>query len=959
MRLSRSWKPITQAAATILPIVAGCGPPPEKAQVLRPAVESISVRPTEKPATREPLFTSWLPETGRMTDEMRQRHLAPGFAWTPILTEDFRDASTEVVPGWRIVDFPSLRVDLLDGRKYVEIRGPADMKGPCGLECDLDAAAIAGRDVRLDLYLSCRSVLRLEVAKGIEVTVTGTDAAGQTTTVSIPLEIGMSPGWEWHHAWLRFQPGLRAATLRILAERPVATATVGGVRLFAFEPAWMRQTPSSGPAATQPSEQSAPKPSNWITGGNFETGSSGFYTSATTRWPNGDERVIPMDWRFSEEATEGRTALIVSVPEFGGRVGFGPVNLDRSAMLPPQLYLSFLARSSRPTTVTATLRTRARAMERRTFILTSAWQRFQDTFLIDARQLDDRRELAATELVFDYAGDRAPEVNECGLDAVVLSDSPVTTLGLRSAEVEVGILGPNPTPGDLGHLIDDQAKASVSVKLVGDPAAAPSRRPAASQPTRTLQSPTNARPAGQLAIDVFDAWDRSVAGVTRAASLPPSGITIENLNLEGLSHGYYRIVATLWEGTPGASRMISQAAYPLAMLSWSDAIPKDNPYGLSTSDGNISAATTHLGAGWVRMDLPAKELQTGPTTWGFAAWGALMGTCRANRIDVVTALTLPSEPQARQAFVDQWMADSSLWPCGVLVHRPSISSQPTEAYLAELKWLGERLAQRAPGIRLVTDSLTDGQTGKGVVLGIACPATPLPEDCEKQLEAVGRRQSPDQVVWDPCVPVRLGGTQTIGKSTLALSPNGRGAVQLLDGPIDPVLSASRMVRSLLIRSLAAAQLSCSEAVALAPVRSVFENDQYRLHEQDLSPRPALVAFDLLTETLNNAVLKRWVDVPGGTRVLYFESADGRAIAAVWRPFGLSPTRLGMEGLGPSVEAVDCTGAVEPVVTEGTLRVIEANEIVRFLIAGDQDRPALQQALRDIRVLTPNQSQPAR
>lgn len=955
----RPWKRSTRAAAMLMLAPAACGPSPGTGPALRPAVESVVLHPTEEALPREPLFTSWLPDLGRMNREVRARHLPPGPTWLPVFTDDFRDASGEAVPGWRIVDFPSLRVTVLDGQQCIEIRGPADMKASCGLECDLNAASIAGRDVRLDLCLTCRSRLRVEVAQGIRVTVTARDGSGQMSSVTVPLETGVSPGWEWHHSWLRFQPGLQAATLRILAERPVATATLSSVRLLAYQPARPRDAPAARPAAAGPAIRDAAEVHNWIVDGRFETGLSGFYASAIARWPNGEERTIPIDWRWSQDAAEGSTSLLLAVPEFGGRIGFGPVNLDRAAIPPPQVHLGFMARSTRPTTLTAHLRTRNTLLAHRTFALSSTWQRFRGAFKIDASPANDRRELSATELVFEFAGDRAPEANECGLDAVTLTDSLVDAPGLQNAPVEIGISGLSPASGDLGHLIDARARASVSVKLVGGRADTVRGMPNTSQPARTDPPRVGLRPAGQLAIDLLDAWDRSVSSLTRPITLPTSGVVIENIGFDNLPRGYYRLVASLWEGKPGDSAMIGQASYALGVLSWSDAVPKDNPYGLSTWDGNVSALTTHLGAGWVRMDLPTKQLQTGPAVWGFATWGAMMGACRAGQVDVITALTLPADAETRQAFVEQWLADGSLWPGGVLVRRPSISAQPVGAYLAELKWLREQLARRAPGIRLVSDSLVDGQAIRGVVLGIACPATPLPEECERQLEAIGQHQATELVVWDPCVPVRLGGAQAYGTSPFTFASRGRGPIQLLEGPIDPVVSASRMVRSLLIRSLAAAQLSCSEAMALAPVRSVFEDDHGRLHEQDLSPRPALVAFDVLTELLNHATLKRWVDVPGGARALYFEASDGGAVAAVWRPYGLSPTRLGLAGLGPSVTAIDCMGAREPTVMEGSYRVLEANEIVRFLIAAERDRASLQRSLENIRVLLDAESQPTR
>jgi hypothetical protein len=180
---------------------------------------------------------------------------------------------------------------------------------------------------------------------------------------------------------------------------------------------------------------------------------------------------------------------------------------------------------------------------------------------------------------------------------------------------------------------------------------------------------------------------------------------------------------------------------------------------------------------------------------------------------------------------------------------------------------------------------------------------------------------------------------------------GPDVVQLLRSPVDPVRSASRMVRAILIRALAGASMVCTEAVALAPPRSVHDDDHAWLHEADLSPRPALVAFDLATELFNNASLARWIDLPGGGRLLYFEKDDGRAVAAMWRPYGLSPTRLRIPALPASALALDCVGRAAALAGEDGRQVIEINEFVRYLIVPADQRETLRQAL-DLAAIEP-------
>jgi hypothetical protein len=250
------------------------------------------------------------------------------------------------------------------------------------------------------------------------------------------------------------------------------------------------------------------------------------------------------------------------------------------------------------------------------------------------------------------------------------------------------------------------------------------------------------------------------------------------------------------------------------------------------------------------------------------------------------------------------------------------------------------------------------------VWGIASRETSLPEESETYLDQIRRRRSPTTCVWDLGVPVRLGGmpeanlwpyrpadAQTIGSAA-------SDAIEQLARPLDPVRSASRMVRAILIRTLAGAEMVCCDAVALSPVSSIHDDDHRRLHERDFSPRVALVAFDLAAQLLNDATLERWIDVPGGARVLLFAKDDGRAVAVLWRPFGLAPTRLRFEALPASVRVIDCLGLSEPAVVEGGRRIIGVNEIVRYLIAPADQRDALRRSLDTVRVVLGPATRPA-
>ena len=94
-----------------------------------------------------------------------------------------------------------------------------------------------------------------------------------------------------------------------------------------------------------------------------------------------------------------------------------------------------------------------------------------------------------------------------------------------------------------------------------------------------------------------------------------------------------------------------------------------------------------------------------------------------------------------------------------------------------------------------------------------------------------------------------------------MDPVARPVVERIQPCIDPIRSASRTIRAVLVRKLAGVEFVCSEACALSPLNSIYDDDRQRLHEPDLSPRPALVAFDLMAELLNDASEIHFAELP--------------------------------------------------------------------------------------------------
>ena len=189
---------------------------------------------------------------------------------------------------------------------------------------------------------------------------------------------------------------------------------------------------------------------NLVGGGDFETGSTQFFTSGTAYWPDGEDRTVPLPWHLTDEAAVGAKALVLQVTDAVGRIGFGPLDLNRNAKTtssaPQTWYVSFYARAARPTLMTAFLRTRNQRLGRVTYEMATGWQRFTGRFQVSAHTFRELLETASAELIFEFAGDAVPEPNECRLDGVVLANAPIEPRYIRPTPVEVGLLGPVPDP---------------------------------------------------------------------------------------------------------------------------------------------------------------------------------------------------------------------------------------------------------------------------------------------------------------------------------------------------------------------------------------------------------------------------------------------------------------------------------------------------------------------------------
>lgn len=969
---------------TVLWTTAGClapnGPAPE---VTIPVATEIPPRRTARVHTATQI--PWQPVVGRMDELGRHRHRPPGqpLPWRILVSDGFKNASSVAVPHWQIAGFPSLRTDTRDDRQAVVIGGAPDVAEPCGLTRSFEAGPVAGRYARLRLMLSCRSPEELAAARRTRVVLVTEHEEQKTHVTSLPLSAGIAPGWEWQSWCVKLPATLTAVQLSVLTHEPAGRIALGGI-----EWAVLDDTPSPVAGAEQAGHDlTALVHRNRIIDGNFETGGACFFASGIGRRPNGEPVTTAMSWDFDPQAVSGETSLRLHLQELGGRVGFGPVDLlrlaDPAADGKQKWHLRFCARAGRAATVTATLRTSRRTLGSLEFQLRDTWHRFSGHFdiTLPARMLDpiERRN---AELVFTFTGDGSPAVNPAWLDAVMLTAEPVTDGFVRSSPVEIGLSAAHREAVDLSHILDQREKLALAIRLVGP--AAPTTAEAGTatdQPsTGTTATTQPSRSIGpfQLAIDVLDAWDRTVGSHTATVKLDDAG-RFEHVFRMGVPRGYYRVLASAWAGPPGEADLLGQADLAVAVISMFDAVPFGNVIGLTAEPRNLSLMTAALGAGWIKVGLNAGHLAVGHRQWDFAEWATLMEVCKQAHLQVVADLSLPTSADPREAFLNQWLSDDPLLPLGLIVRQPVTTPASTPAAELDLvRTIASILKANAPATRLVAASdlvsdLTSAASGslEGIILvrGVHLPAADPPERMETQLEALAdqRSRSPGPL-WDLGVAAELAGAPQPRldlRRRVAASPDiepNASALKLYAEPKDPIRSASRMVRAMMIRTLVGAEMICSEAKALAPVASRFETDPQALHESNLSPKPAVAAFDLAAELLNDATLQRWIDLPDNSRVLYFTKADGRGVAAIWRPYGLSPSYLAMSGLPEAAQVVDVMGSATPPLYAGVQRVVIANEMVRYLIVSSDEREPLEQALSTMTLLTaghaPVTTQPA-
>ncbi len=880
--------------------------------------------------------TPWSFLEGRMQDGLRKRHLPADLEWEQ-LSESRFDQGDAPAAGWQKRGGVQVRAYALEGRTGIEMLAESSGGALGGIEKSLSPAPLAGRNVRIDVTLACTSEPQVTALRGVRLSVEARDLAGRSHTVALPLQGGISPGWETESFTLHFDPALGSATLRIDVIQPGGRIALQRTRVVALP----RSLPDMGGL------ESASGPVNLVVDGDFETGQPRFFAGATRRRPDGSAVAYPLLWEYVEGSVLGRRALWLAQDGESARVGFGPLDLTRTYRTSDRRlmwHLSFYARSSAAGAIQATLKDRYATIGQHRFQTKTTWERYTCTFIAEPPTLTKRAELAGTELLMDFTAQGGSQPIEHWLDVVALTPIPLGS-GLeeypRSAAMEVGLAPPETPSYDLRGLIDRGDAARFTMTLVG---------------------PVNARNApsgGRVALDVLDAWDRSVWSRTSPINFNTEGFQEESASVT-LGQGYYRVLATAWSGAPGESDLLSHAQLPLALITTHDTIPRNGRYGLTAAEGIASLRTTHLGAGWIRADLAARQVKSGQGR-DFTRWREVMRRARSAGSNVIVGFTLPSDGEL-DAFLRAWLDDEAATPWALVPSPPVVSGNPVQEYFQQMARIRDTLGELNRETVLVRDLSVTGVSASRTsemnaarqwpIVGITCAPTRLPEQTESLLQTIAQSVPEGGEIWDLRVPVHLSDPSRLEHLTLiSSSPPSMQPVSMLDSPAPPVIAASRMIRSVLIRGLVGAARVCSAAHSLEPVLSIHQPSHLRMHELDHAPRPAVAAFDWMAYLLNHADPVRWVDHPGQCRLLGFACDDGRRIIAVWRPYGLQPSVMQFPGLPGATQRYDLFGQRITLARKSGTALLPVNECVQYLVIPAGHAGSFDNVLSQARILT--------
>jgi hypothetical protein len=949
--------------------VGGCLAPPR--QMTGPMIDRGGGQ-LIPPDAREPAYApaaAWSPRFGRMGTYLRSRHtemsevLAAEGPGQTLLAEHFETFRADAPEPWQVLGKPIMRILREPERGgYLELEAPPG-PGLDGIQREIAGDRVRGQVVRVRVLTQLTSAARARRFGAPQMRWIVRTADGRKHTFSLPLIGRASPGWEPQEFLTYFDTTVRRVWLQVVHVNSSAACGFDDIivdLLPADQFIWAASPGAGGGEAT--SRASGPTTTaNLVLNGNFEVGPKGFSVWAQRDWPGRGRYVAPQLWYFDSDAAIGQVSLEVPSAGATANVTLGPFDLARrgTAERPAERYhLSFWAKASTPTDLEVDWRILGMPPNTQRFLIDTEWARYRHVYLtpvavLSASQSQGRP--ATAELTFRMAGPAEKDYVTYWLDGVTFSASRVSEPFSSPTPIEVGVFGPAPDPTDVGELLQLGEPAAFAVRLVNCEKAAYS---------------------GTVAIDLIDALDRPVWTKTARPYVDADSTWNDQVVLT-LPRGYYRVKVTAWSEAIGSSSILSQDERALAVIDLEDPVPRAGYFGLAADAGSLSARTAQLGSGWVTMPLDAAWRQSGTNAakgGEFEGWREATEYCDAQGLNVVAKLSgLPREADRRRTFYRSWLDARGAYVSAAYLDWAEVSQVAAGASAVTPEtaraWLG--IPQGGPpavvlgisgeeGPVPVTSRPTTASAAKQASRPTSAPTANasamsdgfafrcfagamMPEAAEPQLEQFGRRRQAMATAgwWDLSV-AGAAGSAYAHRVHIATDSAAPVAVQMPES--DPALSASCLVRAMLIRYLANADYACASVHAHRAFNSLIDVPDDCFNEYDQSPRPALAAWDWMTMLLNDAVPVRWYDKPSDARALAFEGRNGQIVVAVWRPFGRTAQRLVLKGLAKRANVYDLFGRGEPGSNVGGDLVVRVDQLVRYIVAAPEVRDALLMAL---------------
>ncbi len=942
------------APTGLLLVLWGCADPIETTTQPSTRPSSVTTAPAKLTAiaSARPNDAAWGPRAGRMGSALRERHGLMALprqtgSGTTILFETFSESKGGDVPGWRTIGQPVVMLRASRSRgKWLQLRG-GDVGGPHGLAYDLPEKAVRGKALRV------RVNVRLPVGQTIGspdvpvVRLEWRNPDGRTAAAKVPIPPYVSPGWETVGTVASIPR--RAEGVRLTMTQPSQTTEVGldDVLVEVVDPLAEAQSAGTDRVRT-----------NLIDGGDFEVGQRDFSVSGARQIPGREGlRACPLAWRIDETVAQtGRRSLRIPLDTDEFRLAFGWVRVE-----PGQDYvLSMSVRSNTKITLRVGMVEYPGAF-RFDYFTVDPGQEFRPIAL--KVPMSASLPWSATAVVVRPSKDpkhpytRGPS-NFVWIDSVSLTEGAAAQTYEPPCPVEVGVLGPNPDPVDVAHLVPIGDQVSLTMRF---------------------HNHQDVAYRGQVAVDLLDAFDQSVSlpseQQTLRVNVPPGRSSEEEIGPLTLPRGYYKLMVTAWPGVIGRGRPYSRAEHGFCVVNLTDPVPTGNYFGMTVEDPRMSQRITQFGAGWIWLRASRQWCQTAGGELNWSWYSELMSRALAQKLEVIADLdwTGPDRgaPVPGQAWQEVCRAFATVnkgraAAIGVL-DEGGLDRLAPEDYGTLLEQASEAFRRVAPKVvslaaappgpqaeqlgwlkRAIKDDATKRAVGG---LALRFEPTPMPEDIEPALEEL-RSWRKTYPFFKQYVDVGVGDR---GPSAYLHVPNLFGyrehdAAARPDVP-DPVLHASRLVRGLAIRQFAIIDRAAWWVESYRPPDILRPTVTPQCHEYDNAPRPVLAAFDFMAELLNPAVLTEWIDLPQQTRALCFERPKGELIVMIWRPFGRTLGTVGLRGLAGRVRVFDLFGRRELHPSSSSDLLVMVNEMVRYIRVPSETKAAALAALRSPMSLT--------